>query len=82
MEQPGLVWLLLLLGIYLLIAMATARMYRRYRAKNEALWEEAKANGTVKIALDEEEMRCEAEYLARTGQDTGNGGEEVWLKQC
>ena len=58
MEQPGLVWLLLLLGIYLLIAMATARMYRRYRAKNEALWEEAKANGTVKIEIDEEEMRC------------------------
>ena len=58
MEQPGLVWLLLLLGIYLLIAMATARMYRRYRAKNEALWEEAKANGTVKIEIDEDEMRC------------------------
>ena len=55
MEQPGLVWLLLLLGIYLLIAMATARMYRRYRAKNEALWEEAKANGPVKIEIDEEE---------------------------
>ena len=58
MEYPTISWLLLLLAIYLLIAMVTARMYRRYRAKNEALWEEAKANGTVKIEIDEDEMRC------------------------